>query len=66
MGKFTMSRKKSQQIPIFDRLVRQEPSQSNATKMLGITNRQVRNKLKRYHGISSPKPRKAKVSKVVG
>lgn len=50
MENITMSRKESQQVPIFDRLLRQEISQGAAAKILRISDRQVRNKLKRYKG----------------
>ena len=48
MDKFTMSRKENKQIPVFEKLVRGEISQKAAAKMLGITDRQVRNKWKQY------------------
>ncbi len=48
MEKFTMSRKESQQVPIFEKLLRRELSQEAASKMLRITDRQVRNRLKSY------------------
>lgn len=48
MEKFTMSRKESQQIPVFEKLLEQRISQQAAGRMLRITDRQVRNKIKRY------------------
>ena len=43
-----MSRKESQQIPAFEKLLEQKISQKAAAMMLKITDRQVRNRLKRY------------------
>ncbi len=48
MEKFTMSRKESQQIPVFEKLLKQEISQKAAARMIKMSDRQVRNKLKRY------------------
>lgn len=48
MDKFTMSRKESNQIPIFEKLVSGNLTQRAAAKMLGMTDRQVRNKLGQY------------------
>jgi len=43
-----MSRKESNQIPVFEKLVNGGLTQKAAAKMLGITDRQIRNKLRRY------------------
>ena len=48
MDKFTMSRKESNQIPIFERLFKGEITQKAAAKALMMSARQVRNKLRRY------------------
>lgn len=47
-NKFVMSKKERNQMSVLDRLVRKELTQQNAALMLKITDRQVRNKLKRY------------------
>ena len=48
MGNITMSEKERNQMRVFDRLIRKEITQQSAALMLNITDRQVRNKLKRY------------------
>jgi DNA-binding Lrp family transcriptional regulator len=48
MGKLTMSIKESNQLGILERLKKGEITQLAAAKQLGITDRQVRNKLKRF------------------
>lgn len=49
MDHFTMSRKESNQIAIFEKLQRKEITQIIAAQMLHLTSRQVRNKLDRYN-----------------
>ena len=55
MGNITMSKKEINQISIFEKLVRKEIHQEAAAKILGMTSRQVRNKLRKYrrHGTKS-------------
>ncbi len=48
MGHFTMSRKESNQISVFEKLKRKEITQVTAARILHLTSRQVRNKAKRY------------------
>jgi len=55
MGNITMSKKEINQISIFEKLVQKEMHQEAAAKILGMTSRQVRNKLRKYrwHGAKS-------------
>lgn len=48
MGNFTMSRKEMEQIKIFEKLLEKTITQKDAARFLNLTDRQVRNKLKRY------------------
>ena len=48
MENITMSKKEINQIGVFEKLISKEMSQDAAAKILGITSRQVRNKVKKY------------------
>ncbi len=48
MKEIIMSRKEMKQVALFEQLVRQEITQVGAAELLGLTDRQVRNKLRDY------------------